>query len=62
MDPSGNTPLFLFVVFGKLLEVLSEDGLKGVRSPLSIGGDGKRGLEPERKLRMHTSLQRDGRG
>jgi len=29
--------VFLLVVFGKLLEVLSEDILKVVRSPLSIG-------------------------
>ena len=48
--------VLLLVVFGEFLEVLFEDSLKDVRSALGIGGSRMRGLESERRLRLHTSL------
>lgn len=47
-EPSVRGGVFLLVVFGKLLKVLSEDILKVVRSPLSVGADRMRRLESGR--------------
>jgi hypothetical protein len=52
--------VLLPVVSGELLEVISEDSLKVVRSMLSISGRRNEGLKSERQLWLHTSLELDG--
>ena len=48
--------VLLLIAGGKVLEVLFEDGLKDVRSALSIGGGRIRGLQSKRQLWLHIDI------